>query len=76
MKTTISANGRIVLPASLLEQDQIAPGEEFAVERIDRGEYRLLRQTSVPNAGVIDWLLASPEKGFFAPIDSESTDAL
>jgi len=43
MKTTISAKGQIVLPTSLLEQDQIAPGEEFAVERIDRGEYRLVR---------------------------------
>ncbi len=24
----------------------------------------------------IDWLLACPQKGFFVPIDSESTDAL
>lgn len=29
-----------------------------------------------PNEGLIDWLLACPEKGFFVPIDSESTDSL
>jgi hypothetical protein len=29
-----------------------------------------------PNEGVVDWLLACPEKGFFVPIESESTDAL
>jgi hypothetical protein len=26
--------------------------------------------------GIIDWLLACPEKGFFEPVPSESTDAL
>lgn len=76
MKTTISSKGQIVLPAALREQDQIEPGEEFTVERIDRGEYRLVRQTPVPNEGLVDWLLACPEKGFFVPIDSESTDVL
>ena len=29
-----------------------------------------------PNEGVVDWLLACPEKGFFVPIESESTDDL
>jgi hypothetical protein len=28
------------------------------------------------NEGVVDWLLACPEKGFFVPIESESTDAV
>ena len=28
------------------------------------------------NEGLVDWLLACPEKGFFVPIDSESTDTL
>ena len=28
------------------------------------------------NEGAIDWLLACPQKGFFAPIESESTDVL
>jgi len=76
MKTTISSKGQIVLPAALREQDRIEPGEEFTVERIDRGEYRLVRRTPVPNDGVVEWLLACPEKEFFVSIESESTDAL
>jgi len=76
MKTTISSKGQIVLPAALREQDDIEPGEEFIVERIDRGEYRLVRRAPKPNEGVLDWLLACPEKGFFVPIESESTDTL
>ena len=29
-----------------------------------------------PNDGTVDWLLDCPTKGFFVPIDSESTDTL
>lgn len=76
MKTTISSKGQIVLPAALREQDRIEPGEEFTVERIDRGEYRLVRRTPVPNDGAVEWLLACPEKEFFVAIESESTDTL
>ena len=76
MKTTISSKGQIVLPAALRKQDRIEPGEEFTVERIDRGEYRLVRRTPVPNDGVVEWLLACPEKKFFVSIESESTDTL
>ena len=56
--------------------DRIEPGQEFDVERIDNGDYRLIRRTARPNQGAIDWLLACPQKDFFVPIDSESTDAL
>ncbi|MEK6373007.1 MAG: AbrB/MazE/SpoVT family DNA-binding domain-containing protein [Acidobacteriota bacterium] len=76
MKTTVSSKGQIVLPAEIRQQDRIEPGQEFEVERLDRGEYRLLRRTARPNEGVVDWLLACPEKGFFVPIESESTDEL
>ena len=76
MKTTVSSNGQIVLPAELRQQDRIEAGQEFEVERLDRGEYRLVRRTALANEGVVDWLLACPEKGFFVPIESESTDAL
>lgn len=76
MKTTVSSKGQIVLPSELREQDGIEPGEEFTVERLDRGEYRLRRVTPPLNEGVVDWLLACPEKGFFVPIESESTDSL
>lgn len=76
MKTTVSSKGQIVLPAEFRQQDGIEPGQEFDIERLDRGEYRLVRRTAPPNEGVVDWLLACPEKEFFVPIDSESTDAL
>ena len=29
-----------------------------------------------PNEGAIDWLLSCPQKGFFVPVESESTDTL
>ena len=45
-------------------------------ERVDRGEYRLVRRPARPNEGLVDWLLACPEKDFFVPIASESTDTL
>lgn len=76
MKTTVSSKGQLVLPAELRRQDEIEPGQEFEVERLDRGDYRLVRRTAPANDGVVDWLLGCPEKGFFVPIESESTDAL
>lgn len=76
MRTTVSTKGQIVLPADIRRRDGIEAGQEFEVERIDRGEYRLVRRAPRPNEGVVDWLLACPDKGFFVPIESESTDAL
>ena len=76
MITKVSTKGQLVLPAELRRRDEIRPGEEFEVERLDRGDYRLIRVAPPPNAGVVDWLLACPEKGYFVPIESESTDTL
>ena len=76
MKTTISSKGRIVLPAEFRHMDRIEPGQEFEVERIDRGDYRLVRRAAPRNEGAISWLLDCPYKDFFVPIDSESTDTL
>ena len=76
MKTTVSSKGQVVLPAELRQMDRIEAGQEFEVERLDRGEYRLVRRTTRPNDGLVDWLLACPQKDFFVPIESESTDAL
>lgn len=76
MRTTVSSKGQIVLPAELRQQDRIEPGQEFEVERVDRGDYRLVRRPTRPNEGLVDWLLACPDKGYFVPIESESTDAL
>lgn len=76
MKTAVSTKGQIVLPAEIRRQDGIEPGQEFEVERIDRGEYRLVRLSPPRNPGLLDWLRACPEKDFFVPIESESTDTL
>ena len=76
MRTRVSTKGQLVLPAEIRQEDDIEAGQEFEVERIDRGEYRLIRRTSRPNEGLVDWLLACPEKGYFVPIESESTDDL
>ena len=76
MKTTISTKGQLILPSEIRQKDNIEPGQEFDVESIDRGEYRLLRREPPPNEGLVDWLLACPEKGYFVPIESESTDTL
>jgi AbrB family looped-hinge helix DNA binding protein len=76
MSTTVSTKGQIVLPAEFRIRDDIKPGQEFDVERIERGEYRLVRRQPPANDGLVDWLLACPEKDFFMPIESESTDTL
>lgn len=76
MVTTVSSKGQIVLPAEIREKDGIKTGQRFDIERVDRGEYRLVRQAVRPNEGLVDWLLACPDKGFFKPVASESTDTL
>ena len=76
MKTTVSTKGQLILPAEIRRLDRIEPGQEFDVERIDRGEYRLVRREPPPNEGLVDWLMACPEKDWFSPIESESTDTL
>src|SRR5437660_1598833 len=76
MITTVSTKGQIVLPAEIRLQDDIEAGQEFEVQRIDRGDYRLVRRQPPANEGLVDWLLACPEKDFFTPIESESTDTL
>ncbi len=76
MRTTVSTKGQIILPADIRRRDGIEPGQEFDVERIDCGEYRLVRRAPRPNDGLVDWLLACPDKGYFVPLESESTDTL
>ena len=76
MNTVVSSKGQIVLPAELREMDSIVPGQRFEIKRVERGRYLLKRQASADNAGTVDWLLACPEKGWFEPVPSESTDEL
>ena len=75
MKTTISSKGQLVLPLSLREQDGIEAGQVFSIERVKSGEYRLVRRKR-SNDGLVDSLLACPEKDWFTPLESESTDSL
>jgi len=76
MKTTVSSKGQIVLPAELREQDRIRPGQQFEIARIEAGEY-LLKKVETPAKGdLFEWLMACPEKGWFQPIPSESTDTI
>lgn len=76
VRTAVSTKGQIVIPASIRRQDGIEPGEEFEIERIQPGEYRLVRVSPLRSQGVLDWLLACPEKGYFVPIEAEPTDTL
>jgi AbrB family looped-hinge helix DNA binding protein len=77
MKTTISSKGQIVLPAELRTQDHIRPGQQFEVKRVSAGHYLLKRVARrQKRGGLVEWLLACPEKDWFQPLPSESTDDL
>ncbi len=80
MTTRISSKGQIVLPSEIRSRDKIKAGQEFEIERIEEGKYRLTRRAPRRPRGktlnVIDWLSSCPEKDFFVPIESESTDTL
>jgi len=73
MKTTVSTKGQIILPAEFRQRDGVEPGQEFEVERIDCGEYRLKRKTRRRNEGLVKLLLACPVKGWFEPMDRRET---
>ena len=77
MTTTISSKGQIVLPAEIRQQDGIKAGQEFEIERVDCGEYRLKRKARQRNEGLVKLLLACPVKGWFKPLDrTETTDSI
>lgn len=76
MTTIMSSKGQVVLPAELRQRDKIVPGQQFDIERLGAGEYLLKRQPVSDNEGLVDWLLACPEKDWFQPVESESTDSL
>ena len=76
MKTTISTKGQLVLPAEFRRRDGVAPGQEFEIERLAPGVYRLERAGTPTNPGLVDLLLECPERGWFVPVPSESTEDL
>ena len=73
MKTTVSSKGQILLPAEIRKQDGIESGQEFEVERLDRGQYLLKRKERRRNQGLVKLLLACPAKGWFQPMDRTET---
>jgi AbrB family looped-hinge helix DNA binding protein len=73
MRTSLSSKGQIVLPAEMREQDSLRAGQQFEVERIEAGEYRLKKIPDAGRPGLLQWLLACPEKGWFQRIPSDST---
>ncbi len=76
MTTSVSSKGQIVLPAEMRRRDGIEAGQEFEIERLDAGEYRLVRKQKPKTRGLVKWLLKCPAKGFFTRVDFGSTDAL
>jgi len=52
----------MVLPAESRRMDLVESGQEFDVERLDRGDYRFVRRAAPQNDGAIDWL---PAEGLF-----------
>jgi AbrB family looped-hinge helix DNA binding protein len=73
MKTVISSKGQIVVPAAMRQQDDIRPGQEFEIERLDRGVYRLRRTKRRRNEGLVELLLDCPVKGWFQAADRQET---
>ncbi len=77
MQAVLSSTDQLALPAELRHQDNIQAGDKFEIQRIHAGEYVLKRRTkTVNNVGLVDLLLSCPEKGWFEPIEPESTDTL
>ena len=65
-----------MLPAELRELDNIQPGQQFEIERREPGEYLLKKLAEPPRKTLLEWLMACPEKDWFEPIPSESTDTI
>ncbi len=73
MRTTVTTKAQIIRPAESRRRDHIEPGQEFEVERIDRGKYRLTRASRPRNEGLVKLLLACPVKGWFRPAGRTET---
>jgi AbrB family looped-hinge helix DNA binding protein len=60
MRITASSRGQIVLPAEIRKMDGIRPGQKFDMERLNEGDYRLVRRARPLKQGAVDWLSACP----------------
>lgn len=75
MRTTVSTKGQIIIPAEIRREDEIESGQEFKIERLDRGEYLLKRTRGPRNHGLVKLLLSCPVKNWFQPLErTEGTD--
>jgi len=74
MRTTVSTKGHIILPAEVRREDDFKSGQEFEIERINRGEYLLKRTTKPRNSGLVKLLLSCPVKDWFQPLERTETD--
>lgn len=79
MTTKVSSAGQLEIPAALRLRDGILAGQEFDIEKVRDGEYRLHATTAVPSLrkrGPLAVLQACPEKDFFTPMDWGTTAQL
>ena len=67
---------RIAIATLLVGLPIGAAAQNMQPDPAQGGVPSLVRRAATPNDGAVDWLLACPEKGFFVPIESESTDTL
>jgi AbrB family looped-hinge helix DNA binding protein len=58
--TILSQKGQIVLPASVRDQLDLHPGDDFEISIEDDDTIVLRRISRPPNAGLVAHLLASP----------------
>ena len=76
MKTTLSSKGQMVLPVGLRDQDGIESGREFEIERLVQSAYRLRATEPPENCGLVNLLLACPERDWFVGLESEPIDQM
>ena len=62
MTTVLSQKGQIVLPGSLRHSMGLHPGADFEVSIEDEDTISLRRISRPPNKGLVDLLLACPER--------------
>lgn len=79
MTTKVSSSGQLEIPAALRLRDGILAGQEFDIEKVRDGEYRLRATTAVPvrqTRGPLAVLQDCPEKAFFTPMEWGTTAQL
>jgi bifunctional DNA-binding transcriptional regulator/antitoxin component of YhaV-PrlF toxin-antitoxin module len=45
MKTKLNTDGQIGIPSEIREEDHLIPGDSFDLQRLDSGQYLLLKQS-------------------------------